>query len=234
MKSFSFLLLTILLMGGVMTVMAADSLSSYVDSHLVWLGQSGFRLTSNSGQVLYFDPYKVADGLPKADLVLVSHAHQDHFDESSLAKLQKQGTTIVTPETMVKPGFTGITAGKTLQVGEFTVTAVRAYNMEKKFHPKSNNWVGYVVAVDGIKIYHAGDTDFIPEMQDLQPDIALLPVGGTYTMDVAEAAKAAAAIKAKLYIPMHYGSVVGSPQEGAKFVGLVKAGVVKVLPVQSL
>ncbi|MEK7765161.1 MAG: MBL fold metallo-hydrolase, partial [bacterium] len=119
------------------------------------------------------------------------------------------------------PGTVKVLApGQKHQVGQVTVEAVPAYNLKPdrlNYHPKKNNWVGYILTIDGTRLYHAGDTDFIPEMKSLKVDIALLPIGGTYTMDAAEAAEAAAAIKPQVAVPMHFGKIVGKPADGERF-----------------
>ena len=201
---------------------AGDSLTTFVDRHVTWYGQSELKITSEAGEVLYIDPLRLPKQPQAADLILVTHEHSDHYNEAVIHSLSKSGTTVIVPETMAKPGMKGLAIGQTVRIGGFKVTGVPAYNLNKAFHPKEKHWLGYLVEVDGLKIYHAGDTDFIPEMKGLAPDIAFLPVGGTYTMTAEEAAEAAAAIQAKLFIPMHYGTIVGKPEDGPRFASLVK------------
>ena len=172
--------------------------------------------------VIYIDPFKIEEG-EKADLILVTHQHYDHCSREDIAKLQKNDTVIVTVADcqsklnnsihvkLVKPG-------DVVEVKGVKIEAVPAYNIGKPFHPKENAWVGFVVEVDGKRIYHAGDTDLIPEMSRLKGiDIALLPVSGTYVMTAEEAAKAASIIKPGVSVPMHYGEIVGSKSDAEKF-----------------
>lgn len=182
-----------------------------------WLGHASFRVDAN--KVIYFDPYEITPG-PKADLILISHDHFDHCSPEDVGKVQQAGTVIVTEKDSAKKlkgNVTILAPGKSLTVGEVKVQAVPSYNTDKDFHPKKKGWLGFIVEVEGVRIYHSGDADFIPEMKDLQVDIALLPVSGTYVMSSDQAAKAALAIKPKLAIPMHYGAIVGDEQDALRF-----------------
>ncbi len=176
-----------------------------------WLDHAGFQI-KGAGKVIYIDLAEDADASEKADLVLVTHSHPDHFDPSKIKKVHKNSTIIIAPKDCV-PKIGG--SAKSLKLGEETtvsdvkVKAVEAYNYRRfrspgvPFHPEGFG-VGYVITVEGKVIYHAGDTDFIPEMAKLgHVDVALLPSGGTYTMDNPEAAEAATTIKPKVAIPMH-------------------------------
>lgn len=175
---------------------------------LTWISHACFRLEAG-GKVFYFDPYEIPDGVPKADYVLASHDHYDHLDAKSLAKVVKDDTVVVCPKSClksVKKGRAkGVKPGDDVTLGPATVKVVPAYNPNKRFHPKGNGWVGYVVEVEGKRVYHAGDTDQIPEMASLGPvDVAMLPVGDTYTMGFDEAVDAAGVIKPKVVVPMHH------------------------------
>ncbi|MBS7639674.1 MBL fold metallo-hydrolase [Candidatus Bathyarchaeota archaeon] len=178
-----------------------------------WLGHASFQIVTADGKVIYIDPYegRYAD---KADLVLVTHSHFDHCDTSKIDRVRKENTVIVAPEecaSKIGRGVRVIRPGERVSVGDITVEAVHAYNVRRfrspgnPFHPKGLG-VGYLITVGGKTIYHAGDTDFIPEMKDLRGrgiSLALLPSGGTYTMDNPEAAEAAIAINPEVVIPMH-------------------------------
>lgn len=211
------------------------ALFEYGGVKLTWLGHDGFRL--QDGKVIYLDPFKIEDG-PKADIVLVSHEHFDHCNLDDLKKVVTSETIVVAHSQskselgklkvkeikIVKPG-------DRVEVGGVTVEAVPAYNLNKfrepgkVFHPKEDGKVGYVLTVNGVRIYHAGDTDHIPEMKNVRADIALLPVSGTYVMTAKEAAEAAADINPKVAIPMHYGAIVGNSSDAETFKGLVRCEV---------
>lgn len=182
-----------------------------------WLGHDGFRV--DASKCIYIDPYEIEAGKP-ADLILVSHDHFDHCAPEDVAKVQKDDTIIVTEKDSAKK-LSGdvriVTPGEQLDLGGVVVEAVPAYNTNKDFHPKANGWLGFILDMDGVRVYHAGDSDFIPEMKDLKVDIALLPVSGTYVMTSDEAVEAALAIKPKLAIPMHYGAIVGDQNDALNF-----------------
>jgi L-ascorbate metabolism protein UlaG (beta-lactamase superfamily) len=163
-----------------------------------------------------------------ADIVCITHSHYDHLSKEDVEKIRKPSTVIVGPADC-KAGFGDafkvIAPGGSLEIGEVKIEAVPAYNTDKQFHPKKNNWVGYVVTVDGFRIYHSGDTDMIPEMANICADVALLPVGGTYTMTVKQAAEAIQKINPKVAVPMHCGDIVGSLDDRETFRKLSKAPV---------
>jgi len=189
---------------------------SFADK-ITWLGHDGFRI--NASRTIYFDPYQIAGG-PVADLILVSHEHFDHCSPEDIQKIQGPQTIIVTEKDCAKK-LTGdirvIKPGDILDLGDIRIEAVPSYNTDKDFHPKKKGWLGFVVETEGVRVYHAGDSDFIPEMKHLKVDIALLPVSGTYVMTAEQAVKAALAISPKVAIPMHYGAIVGDEQDAARF-----------------
>ena len=182
-----------------------------------WLGHASFRITDGAMQI-YIDPWKLPAGAPKADVILVTHAHFDHFSAEDIAKIEKPGTRFVAPaDVAAKLSGKNVVAaapGGQYSVGTVQVSAVPAYNLNKQFHPKANAWVGYVVTLSsGQRIYHTGDSDAIPEMDQVKTDVALMPCGGTYTMTAAEVAAAANRFKPAILIPMHWGDIVGSKAE---------------------
>jgi len=137
-----------------------------------------------------------------------------------VSKIQQDGTVIVTEKDSagkLSGDVRVVAPGENLTVDGVNIEAVPAYNVNKNFHPKANGWLGFIVEIEGVRVYHAGDTDFIPEMRDLQTDIAFLPVSGTYVMTADEAVEAAIAIDPRIVIPMHYGSIVGGDQDAVKF-----------------
>lgn len=184
-----------------------------------WLGHDAFRIDAD--KVIYIDPYQLEAGEPKADIILITHDHFDHYSPDDVKKLLKPGTTVVSIAAVTKKvrgaAVETVKPGDKVTVQGIAVEAVPAYNVDKQFHPKSAGHVGFIVTVDGVRIYHAGDTDFIPEMKGFHVDIALLPVSGTYVMTADEAVQAAGAIKPKLAIPMHYGAIVGGLSDAQRF-----------------
>jgi len=182
-----------------------------------WLGHDGFRI--EGVKTVYIDPFKISGG-PKADLILISHEHFDHCSPEDVAKIQQAGTIIITEKDSAKKlkgDVRVLKPGESVTLDAVKVEAVPSYNTDKDFHPKKNGWLGFIVEMEGVRIYHAGDADFIPEMKDLKVDIALLPVSGTYVMTSGQAVKAALAIKPKLAIPMHYGAIVGEEADAVQF-----------------
>jgi len=193
------------------------SLRAWALSHLRWYRQSSFRILSEAGKSIFIDPWRVPAAEGKADLILVTHPHRDHLDRNSVAGLRGPATELVMPKSCTEPGWKAISAGETLRLGPALVTAVPAYNVGKRFHPREQSWLGYIVEMDGLRVYHAGDTDVIPEMDGLRPDIALLPVGGMFAMDRAGAERAASSLSATLSIPMHFGMLLGGRKAGERF-----------------
>ncbi len=200
-------------------------------SDIRWFGHASFSFIDSAGQKIYYiDPFTMPhpDTLEKADLVFITHAHPDHLSPQDLTPLLKEDTVVIAPidcieslslsqeqQYPVQPHEEHIVKGI-----EFITTP--AYNTQKErlsVHPKAKNWVGYVITINGKKLYHAGDTDIIPEMETLKSlhiDVAMLPIGGTYTMDATQAAQAANMICAKVTVPMHYKRLLGEKTQEAQ------------------
>jgi L-ascorbate metabolism protein UlaG (beta-lactamase superfamily) len=194
-----------------------------------WFGQAAVKITTD-GKVIYIDPYQLKKA-DKADIILITHSHGDHLSPADIKKVATDKTVIIaTPDCATKlkdikksklltsePGFS-------TTIGDITIEAVPAYNVKKtKFHPKSNKWVGYVVTVNGVKIYHAGDTERVPEMKNIDCDIAMLPLGQTYTMSgPEEAAEAVKDVKAEIAIPIHFGMYEGKESDAETFKKLLE------------
>ncbi|MCX6357605.1 MAG: MBL fold metallo-hydrolase [Candidatus Aureabacteria bacterium] len=182
-----------------------------------WLGHAGFRIDGE--KTIYIDPYKIRGG-PKADIVCISHPHYDHCSLSAIERIQTEGTVIVTCEACAGK-FKGrarvLKAGDSVTIEGVTIEGVPAYNIGKPFHPRGEGGLGFVIVTGGRRVYFAGDTDLIPEMAAVKADVALLPVSGVYVMSADEAAEAAGRIRPGLAIPMHYGTIVGSRSDAARF-----------------
>ncbi len=201
-------------------------------ANLHWLGHDSFRL--DGPPTIYFDPWQLKGKLPRADLVLVSHEHHDHCSPDDVKKISGPDTVVLAGGSAAEelPGARAVEPGDRLTVAGVEVEAVRAYNVNKfrspgvPFHPKEANHVGYVVTVNGLRIYHSGDSDAIPEMADVDCDVALLPVSGKYVMTAQEAAEAARTIRPEVAVPMHYGSGIGAADDGQRFAELYDGKVV--------
>jgi L-ascorbate metabolism protein UlaG (beta-lactamase superfamily) len=194
---------------------------------ITWLKHDAFLLKGD-GIVVAIDPYELRSVPEKADLVLVTHDHFDHCDPNSVRLVAKPDAVIIAPQNAASKlgkNVRVVKAGDVLTEKGVTIKVVPAYNVRperQRFHPKNYGGVGYLITLAGKTIYHPGDTDLIPEMDNLgQVDIALLPVSGTYVMDAQEAAEAVKRIKPTHVIPMHYGSIVGSKADAEKFAQLV-------------
>jgi L-ascorbate metabolism protein UlaG (beta-lactamase superfamily) len=190
-----------------------------------WLGHAGFRIKTRAG-IVYIDPYRVEDALP-ADLILITHDHFDHFSRDDVVRLAGRRTTAIGPATVTEQlrGRTeAIRPGETVEFDELEITALPAYNTNKldssgkPFHSRDAGWLGFVLRDGARRIYHSGDTDVIPEMdQAAGVDVALLPVSGTYVMSPLEAAEAARRIDPAVAVPMHWGTVIGSEADAHAF-----------------
>lgn len=200
-----------------------EQILEWIDKHIVRFGQSAFKITSSSGEVIYFDTYKDFKDAPKADYYFVTHNHSDHFNPALALRLKKETTHIVVPASMKQSGSDkGVATdtmapGESKKIGNLEVRALPAHNPRKIMHPQVKKFVGYIIKIDNYQIYHAGDTDLIPEMKGLRPDIAMLPVGGGPTMGWEEAIEAAEVIEPSVVIPMHYGMVPFTKKAGLMF-----------------
>jgi L-ascorbate metabolism protein UlaG (beta-lactamase superfamily) len=186
---------------------------------LQWLGHASFKITDGN-TVIYIDPWKLKEAAHDATLVLVSHSHGDHYSADDINKVSASATKLIAAGDVIQQAGKGqvLKPGQTIDVGGIRITGVAAYNPAKQFHPKTNNWLGFVIEIAGKRIYYAGDTDQTPEMNALKNiDLALLPVGGTYTMNAAEAAEATKQFKPKCAIPYHYGDIVGGQSDADNF-----------------
>ena len=184
----------------------------------------------SKGKIIYFDPFKIDYNYRDADIIFITHDHYDHYSEIDIDKVMKNDTVIVAPSDLLtkllKMGFKKeniviVKPNEKYIVKEIKFGTIPAYNIKNQFHPKANEWVGYIIDIDGITYYIAGDTDITEENKKIKCDVAFVPVGGTYTMDYKEAAILINKIKPKVAVPIHYGSIVGNKEDGLNFSKLV-------------
>jgi predicted Zn-dependent hydrolases of the beta-lactamase fold len=186
----------------------------------------------NKEKVIYIDPFKINKNYNDADIIFITHDHYDHYSEEDIDKVIKEDTTIVISKDLLKKLLKkGINKNaiivaepnKEYETQGINFNTIPAYNINKKFHPKENNWLGYIITINNVKYYVAGDTDITDENRKVKCDVAFVPVGGTYTMDFKEAARLINEIKPKIAVPIHYGSIVGTKQDARNFINLLNS-----------
>ena len=185
--------------------------------NITWIDNACVKIAGS--RTIYFDPYRISEK-DSADLIFVTHDHDDHFSMSGINRIKTNNTIIVGPACVINSINTDkrtVKAGDVIQLKGIKIQVVPSYNINKSYHAKGKGHVGFIVTMDGVTYYHPGDTDFIPEMKKIKADVAFLPVGGTYTMNAEEAVEAAMAIKPKVVVPFHWGSVIGSRADAEKF-----------------
>ena len=192
------------------------------------LCHSSIRL--NKEKIIYIDPFKIDENYNDADIIFITHDHYDHYSEEDIDKVKKEDSIFIVPEELLtkllrkgynKNDIITVEPNKQYMVEEIKFETVLAYNTNKAFHPKENEWVGYIIELKGIKYYIAGDTDITEENKKVKCDVAFVPVGGTYTMDFKEAASLINEIKPKIAVPTHYGDIVGTNQDATDFIRLL-------------
>jgi L-ascorbate metabolism protein UlaG (beta-lactamase superfamily) len=192
--------------------------------------QSSIRIR-NRDKVIYIDPFQMSEEPQNADFILITHDHYDHFSPEDIAKIANETTILIVPEKMeakaqevadLVGSILTVKPGVYQEVDGLEFETIPAYNLLKPFHPKGAEWVGYILRIDGKRIYIAGDTDETKEAKAVKCDIALVPIGGTYTMDAKKAAELVNTIRPNVAIPTHYGSIVGKPGDGETFAQYVK------------
>ena len=192
------------------------------------LYHSSIKISKN--KVIYIDPFKIDKNYNDADIVFITHDHFDHYSEEDIDKVINENTTIIIPEKLLtkllkkginKNAIITVEPNEKYVVQGIKFETIPAYNTNKTFHPKENGWVGYIIIINGIRYYIAGDTDITEENKQVKCDVAFVPVGGTYTMDFKEAASLINEIKPKIAIPIHYGSIVGTEQDAIDFIRLL-------------
>ena len=189
------------------------------------LGHSTIKF-NKMGKIIYVDPYNIKEEIHDADIIFVTHSHYDHYSEEDITKIKRDDTKIVVTSDLANNvidfGFmsndvTIVLPNNKYEVDDIKFSTVNSYNINKQFHPKENNWVGYIIELDGIKYYIAGDTDINEDNQKVKCDVAFVPVGGTYTTTAQEAAGLVNIIKPKVAVPIHYGTIVGSEEDANIF-----------------
>lgn len=197
------------------------------------LCHSSIKIESQ-GTIIYIDPFKIEEANHDADIIAITHSHYDHFSEEDILKVKNEETKIIITndllEKTLKLGFVEediivVMPNNIYEVFDIEISTILAYNENKKFHPIEKNWVGYMLNIENQKIYVAGDTDITEENKNIKCDIALVPIGGTYTMNYKEAAKLINIIKPKKVIPMHYGEIVGNKEDAIKFKKLINENI---------
>ena len=184
----------------------------------------------NKEKIIYIDPFKINKNYNDADIIFITHDHYDHYSEEDIDKVINENTTIIIPDELLtkllrkginKNAIITVEPNKNYMVQGIKFETISAYNTNKTFQPKENGWVGYIIIINGIRYYIAGDTDITEENKQVKCDVAFVPVGGTYTMDFKEAASLINEIKPKIAIPIHYGSIVGTEQDAIDFIRLL-------------
>ena len=196
------------------------------------LYHSSIRISKN--KVIYIDPFKIDKNYNDADIVFITHDHYDHYSAEDIDKVINKNTTIIIPEELLtkllrkginRNAIITVEPNEKYMVQGIKIETIPAYNTNKTFHPKENGWVGYIITLDDIKYYIAGDTDITEENRKVKCDVAFVPVGGTYTIDFKEAAQLINEIQPKIAVPIHYGSVVGTKQDATDFIKLLHSSI---------
>ena len=185
--------------------------------------QSSIKIISD--KIIYFDPFQIEKENHDADIIFITHDHYDHFSIEDIKKIEKEDTVYVIPDSMYNllggENVVVVNSGEKVNVEGLDVVVVPSYNREKQFHPKEKGYVGYIVEIEGQRVYVSGDCDVNDDMKNIRCDIALIPIGGHYTMDYKEAAEYINSIRPKKVIPTHYGGIVGKKEDGENFSQLI-------------
>lgn len=196
------------------------------------LTHSSIRINKN--KIIYVDPFEIEKDYNDADLIFITHDHYDHYSEKDIDKVKKEDTVFIVPEELLtkllkkgieKDCIIAVEPNQTERILGIRFETVPAYNVNKTFHPKENGWVGYIIEIDGVRHYIAGDTDANEDNKKVKCDVAFVPVGGTYTMDFRETTQFINEIKPKVAVPIHYGSIVGTKQDATDFIRLLQPSI---------
>jgi L-ascorbate metabolism protein UlaG (beta-lactamase superfamily) len=191
--------------------------TTFILKTIHWLGHSSVKISGE--KIIYVDPYEIGDD-EKADIILITHDHDDHLSRGDIQKIMGEKTILAAPPIAagkLNGEIRVVNPGDRLVIDHVEIEVVPAYNIGKHFHPKEKKGCGYVFKQNDVTYYHAGDTDSIPEMKHIQADVIFLPIGGTFTMNAEEAAKVVRDIQPKIAVPIHWGSIVGSRKDAEKF-----------------
>ena len=184
----------------------------------------------NKEIIIYFDPFKIGKNYNDADIIFITHDHYDHYSEEDIDKVIKNNTIIVSPVDLLekllnkgqkKENIISVKPYEDYNIKNLKFSTIPAYNTNKQFHPRKNNWVGYLIELEGITYYIAGDTDITEDNKKIKCDIAFVPIGGTFTMNYQEASELINTIKPKIVVPIHYGSIVGNKEDATNFSKLI-------------
>lgn len=194
--------------------------------------QSSIKISKD--KIIYFDPFKISNKYSDADIIFITHDHYDHYDKDSILNIKNDFSYIVIPNSLLdqvssyfdKDKILVVEPNKEYSFAGITFKTIPAYNLNKKFHPKDNNWVGYIVNINGTSYYAMGDTDVTFEAKEVCCDVIFVPIGGTYTMDYKEAAEYINFVKPNMVVPIHYGSVVGDMSLGEDFKNLLDSSII--------
>ncbi len=194
-----------------------------MESNIEVFSQSSIKIKKS--KIVYFDPFKIDTEYHDADYIFITHNHYDHYDVESIRKVIKDNSMIIVPKSIydeVFSSFSNYTIYPVEPLNSYDIgirfDTIRAYNNSKQFHPKDNNWLGYIIYLDNLSYYVMGDTDDTVDAREVKCDVLFIPIGGTYTMNKEEAIFYTNFIKPKVVIPIHYGSIVGNMSDGEYFI----------------